>query len=137
MNNGKLRLCNVTLAIVIIAMLASGIQLEMISSDSVLWVWTHIILGTLFYVLIVWHLQLHFKCNGWLRKLKRQRSVNTKWLAVIGVLTLLTALIATAGWVVSPEHSKAGAVHGKFGFLFVGLAIWHTAKRISFLRYCF
>lgn len=131
----KLRLCDVVLVVVTIAMLASSIQLEIISGNSVLWVWIHIILGAMFFVLIGWHLQLHFKWSGWLRKLKRQRSVNAKWLAVMGVLTLLTALIATAGWIVSPEHSMIGAVHGKLGFLFIGLAIWHTARRIRFFRF--
>lgn len=130
----KLRFCDVALAVVTIAILASGVQLEVTSGSSIAWVWIHIILGAMFSVLIVWHLQLHFKWSGWLKKLKRQRFANTRWLAVAGVLTLLTGLIATAGWIVSPEHSKIGAVHGKLGFLLAGLAIWHTAKRIRFFR---
>lgn len=131
----KLRFCDVALVVVTIAMLASSVQLEVTSGSSIAWVWIHIILGAMFFVLIVWHLQLHFKWSGWLKKLKRQRFANTRWLAVAGVFTLLTGLIATAGWIVSPEHSKIGAVHGKLGFLLAGLAIWHTAKRIHFFRF--
>lgn len=34
--------------------------------------------------------------------------------------------------VASPLHSKIGAVHGKLGFLFIALAVWHTARRFRF-----
>lgn len=117
---------------VAVVMLASSLQLEVIAGQSMWWVWVHIVSGTLFLVLILWHLQLHFQWRNWLWLLWKQRSANMKWLTAVGILTFVTALIATAGWIVSPEHSKIGAVHGKLGFLFIALAVWHTARRFRF-----
>ena len=34
-----------------------------------------------------------------------------KWLTVTGILTAVTGIIATAGWIASPSHSMIGAVH--------------------------
>lgn len=129
----KLRLCVWTLVALTLVMLASSIQLEIISGAISAWVILHILVGAVFFALIGWHLQLHYQWRNWLRLLWRQKSSNTKWLTAIGLLTLLTAIIATAGWIASPEHSKIGAVHGKFGFLFIALALWHTICRHRFL----
>lgn len=128
----KLRLCDFMLLAVAVVMLASSLQLEVIAGQSMWWVWVHIVSGTLFLVLILWHLQLHFQWRNWFRLLWKQRSANMKWLTAVGILTFVTALVATAGWIVSPEHSKIGAVHGKLGFLFIALAVWHTARRFRF-----
>lgn len=128
----KLRLCDFMLLAVALVMLASSLQLEVIAGQSMWWVWVHIVSGTLFLVLILWHLQLHFQWRNWLRLLWKQRSANMKWLTAVGILTFVTALVATAGWIASPEHSKIGAVHGKLGFLFIALAVWHTARRFRF-----
>lgn len=117
---------------VAVVMLASSLQLEVIAGQSMWWVWVHIVSGTLFLVLILWHLQLHFQWRNWFRLLWKQRSANMKWLTAVGILTFVTALVATAGWIASPEHSKIGAVHGKLGFLFIALAVWHTARRFRF-----
>lgn len=129
----KLRLCAWTLVALTLVMLASSIQLEIISGAIPAWVIFHILVGAVFFALIGWHLQLHYQWRNWLRLLWRQKSANTKWLTAIGLLTLFTAIIATAGWIASPEHSKIGAVHGKFGFLFIALAVWHTVRRHRFL----
>ena len=128
----KLRLCDFMLLAVAVVMLASSLQLEVIAGQSMWWVWVHIVSGTLFLVLILWHLQLHFQWRNWFRLLWKQRSANMKWLTAVGILTFVTALVATAGWIASPEHSKIGAVHGKLGFLFIALAVWHTARRFRF-----
>lgn len=117
---------------VAVVMLASSLQLEVIAGQSMLWVWVHIVSGTLFLGVIFWHLQLHFQWRNWLRLLWKQRSANMKWLTVVGILTFVTALVATAGWIASPEHSKIGAVHGMLGFLFIALVAWHTARRFRF-----
>ena len=125
----KLRLCAWILVAITLVTLASSIQLEIISGAIPAWVIFHILVGAVFFALIGWHLQLHYQWRNWLRLLWRQKSANTKWLIAIGLLTLLTAIIATVGWIASPEHSKIGAVHGKFGFLFIALALWHTVRR--------
>lgn len=129
----KLRLCAWTLVALTLVMLASSIQLEIISGAIPAWVIFHILVGAVFFALIGWHLQLHYQWRNWLRLLWRQKSANTKWLTAIGLLTLLTAIIAIGGWIASLEHSKIGAVHGKLGFLFIALALWHTIRRRHFI----
>lgn len=130
----KLKACDWLLLIVTVLILSSSIQLEITSGSSKFWVWTHIILGTIFFGMIGWHLQLHFQWRNWFRLLWKQKLKNTKWLVVIGILTILTAVISTIGWIVSPDHSKIGSVHGKFGFLFVVLVLWHIFRRLKFYR---
>lgn len=130
----KLKVCDWILLIVTCLILPSSIQLEIIACSSIIWVWAHIIVGTMFFVLIGWHLQLHFQWRNWFRLLWKQKLKNTKWLVAIGILTIITAVISTVGWVVSPEHSKIGAVHGKLGFLFIALALWHIFRRLKFYR---
>ena len=131
----KLKICDWSLIAVTVLMLASGIQLEILSGESHPWIWAHIILGLIFLALILWHLYLHFRWRDWLKRLWKQKSSNTKWLTITGILTLVTAIIATIGWIASPIHSKIGAVHGKLGFIFLILAFVHTFRRAKFLRH--
>lgn len=129
----KLRICDWQLLVITILMLASGIQQES-------WwlgmgfVWVHIVLGIVFFLLIGWHLQLHFQWKNWFVRLKKQKSPVTKWLAGFGVLTLLTAIVSTIHVLNTLEHTTLGGVHGKFGFVFIVLAIGHTVKRIKFYK---
>lgn len=129
----KLRVCDWLLTVAMVLILASGIQLEALYGESVLWIWIHIVLGIIFFSLIAWHLQSHFQWRNWLRLLWKQKSTNTKWLTATVILTLVSAIICTIGWLASPEHSKIGAVHGKFGFILIALSIWHTAHRLKSL----
>lgn len=130
----KLKVCDWILLIVTVLILLSSIQLEIIAGSSITWVWMHIIVGTMFFVLIGWHLQLHFQWRNWFLLLCKQKLKNTKWLTIIGILTIITAVMSTIGWIISPDHSKIGAVHGKFGFLFVVLVLWHIFHRLKFYR---
>lgn len=130
----KLKACDWLLLIVTVLILSSSIQLEITSGSSKFWVWMHIVLGTAFFVMIGWHLQLHFQWRNWFRLLWKQKLKNTKWLTVIGILTIITAVISTVGWIISPDHSKIGAVHGKLGFLFIALVLWHIFRRLKFYR---
>lgn len=129
----KLRVCDWLLTVAMVLILASGIQLEALYGESVLWIWIHIVLGIIFSSLITWHLQSHFQWRNWLRLLWKQKSTNTKWLTATVILTLVSAIICTIGWLASPEHSKIGAIHGKFGFILIALSIWHTARRLKSL----
>ena len=124
-----------------VMMLVSGIQLEILSGRSVGWIWCHIVIGVIYLILVLWHLQLHFQWRNWLRLLWKNRSRDMKWLtvtgiltAVTGILTAVTGIIATAGWIASPSHSMIGAVHGKLGFLFILLAVWHGRSRAKIIR---
>lgn len=130
----KLKICDVSLLVAASVMLVSSVQLEVLSGEGLLWVWMHVAVGAVFLVLIGWHLRLHSPWKRWDSLLWKGKPAPMKWLTAAGLLTLVTAVPATAGWIASPVHSKIGAVHGKFGFLFVALAMWHTARRIRFYK---
>lgn len=126
-------MCDWSLMVAAIIMFASSIQLECWWLGMT-FIWLHIALGITFFALIVWHLQLHFNWQNWAKRLKQQKSHVTKWLAVFGCLTFLTAIIATISMFVTWHHSAIGGWHGKIGFVFIALAIAHMIKRIKFYR---
>lgn len=130
----KLKICDWLLLVATVVMLASSIQLEATGSRAVVWVCLHIIVGCLFFANIIWHLYLHFGWKLWLQRLRKQKSPVTRLLAVFGLLTLISAIVASAHWIGSWTHSSLGGVHGKIGFVFVAIAIGHTAKRIKFFK---
>lgn len=125
----KMRLCGASLMVVTVIMMLSGIQLEILSGKSELWVWLHVAAGLVFFGLIGRHLYLHFRWHDWFGKLWKLKSPDIKWLTAVALLTLLTGAIATAGFAVTPQHSIIGAVHGKAGFLMIALVVWHVARR--------
>ena len=130
----KLKICDWSLLVATIAMLASSIQLEATGSRAIVWVWLHIIIGCLFFANIIWHLYLHFGWKSWLQKFRKQKSFITRWLAVFAFLTIISAIVASAHWIGSWTHSSLGGVHGKIGFIFIAIAIGHTVKRINFFK---
>lgn len=130
----KLKICDWLLLVATVVMLVSSIQLEATGSRAAIWVCLHIIIGCLFFASIIWHLYLHFGWKSWLRKFRKQKSFITRWLAVFGLLTLISAIVASAHWIGSWTHSSLGGVHGKIGFIFIAIAIGHTVKRIKFFK---
>ncbi len=131
---GKLRLCDRMLVFATAFILASAIQLEATDSRSIVWVLIHMIIGSLFFANIVWHLYLHFGCKSWVQRLRKQKSPVTRWLAIFALLTLISALVALFHWIGTYTHSPIGGIHGKIGFVFLILAIGHTVKRIKFFN---
>jgi len=129
----KQKICNWTLMIVSVMMLISSIQVECWWLGMTL-IWLHIGLGILFYVLIGWHLQLYLQKHNWFVGLKRQKSHLTRWLAVYGFLTLLTAIIATVQMFITWRSTAIGGWHGKIGFIFAAFAIVHIVERIRFYQ---
>lgn len=129
----KLRVCDWLLAVIATLMLVSSIQLEGWWLGMA-FIWIHIALGIMFFTLIGWHLQLHFNWQNWFVRLRQQKSHVTKWLAAFGVLTLLSALVATVHMFMTWHHSSIGGWHGKIGFVFIALAIGHMIKRFKFYR---
>lgn len=127
----KLKICDWSLLIATLLMLASSVQLEAFL-PAVRWVWVHIALGCAFFALIVWHIYLHFGWKVWFRKFRKQKSPVTRWLALFGLLTVVSAAVVMVHWVVSFAHSPIGGVHGKIGFVFLILAVGHTIKRLRF-----
>lgn len=130
----KLRICNWLLLVTTVVMLTSSIQLEVTGSRAAIWVCLHIIVGCLFFANIIWHLCLHFGWKSWLQKFRKQKSPVTRGLAVFALLTIISAIIASAHWIGTWTHSPFGGVHGKIGFIFIALAIGHTVKRIKFFK---
>lgn len=128
----KLRLCDWALVFATAAILASSIQLEATGSSRISWVWIHIVIGSLFFANIIWHLYLHFNWKAWGQRFRKLKSPLTRWLAILAALTLASAFAALFHWI-GHAHSPVGAIHGKIGFLFLALAIWHTVRRGKFL----
>ncbi len=130
----RLKICDWSLLIAMILMLASGIQLEATSSRGILFVCLHIIIGCCFFADIVWHLHLHFGWKSWIKKFSKQKSSITRWLVIFALLTIISAVVAAFHWFNSYTHSSVGGVHGKIGFIFLALAIVHTVIRIKFFK---
>lgn len=130
----KLRLCDWMLVFATVFILASSIQLEVTDSRTIIWVLIHIIIGSLFFANIVWHLYLHFGWKSWVQRLRKQKSPVTRWLTVFALLTLISAFIALFHWIGTYTHSPIGGIHGKIGFVFLIIVIGHTAKRIKFFK---
>ena len=130
----KLRLCDWMLVFATVFILASSIQLEVTDSRNIIWVLIHIIIGSLFFANIVWHLYLHFGWKSWVQRLRKQKSPVTHWLTVFALLTLISVFIALFHWIGTYTHSPIGGIHGKIGFVFLIIVIGHTVKRIKFFK---
>ncbi|WP_300301568.1 hypothetical protein [uncultured Muribaculum sp.] len=130
----KLGLCDWMLVFATAFILASGIQLEATGSRSVVWIWIHVAIGCLFFSNIVWHLYLHFGWKSWIKRLRKQKSLVTRWLAIFALLTLISAIATFIHWIATCVHSPIGGIHGKIGFVFLLFAIGHTVKRIGFFK---
>lgn len=129
----ELRVCDWSLLAMTIAVLISGIQLEVTDGRALPWVWVHIVVCSLFMALIIRHIYLHFKWRNWKTGLFGQRRL-TKWMSIFGLLTSVSAIAATVHWVLSDTHTGIGGIHGKIGFVFLILIVVHTTKRIKKLR---
>ncbi len=64
-----LKICDWTLLVLTLLILASSLQLEITAGATPLWVWLHMAAGTLFLLLIVRHLYLHFRWKNWWTRL--------------------------------------------------------------------
>lgn len=122
----RLKACDKTLGIVLIVMLASGIQLEATSGRYAWTVWAHIALGIVLTALSVWHIYLHYRWSDWFARFRKNRNQSTRILWWVFLLTAVTGIIATAVWLAAHEHSHIGAIHGKIGFLMVIVGIIHA-----------
>ena len=68
-----LKICDWTLLVLTLLILASSLQLEITAGATPLWVWLHMFLGTLFLLLILRHLYLHFRWTNWWTRLVASR----------------------------------------------------------------
>lgn len=127
----KLKLCNRTLASILVLILASGVQLEATSGKYGWSVWFHIILGILLCVLSCYHIYLHYKFGNWFSRFAKNRNAVTRILWWIFLLTMVSGVAATVVWIGGHGHSPLGGIHGKIGFLMAIAAIFHVGKHIK------
>lgn len=127
----KLKLCNRTLACILVLILASGIQLEATSGKYGWSVWVHIILGILLCILSLYHIYLHYKFGNWFSRFKKNRNIATRILWLVFLLTTVSGVAATVIWLGGYGHSHIGGIHGKIGFLMVITAIFHVRKHLA------
>lgn len=128
----KLKICDWTLLFLTIAILASGLQLEMDPMGNIIWVWTHITLGSIFLGIILWHVGLHQNAMLKRQPQSKRRGIKHPFLGILFILTLISGIIASCHWIGSYIHSTIGGVHGKIGFLFIIVIIAHIIKNHRF-----
>lgn len=125
----KLKIYDKGLGLTLILILASGIQLEATSGQYIWSVWVHIILGLLLIILSYYHIYLHYKTSNWFKRFAKNKSLITRILWWLYLLTSVTGIIATISWFDSFSHTVIGAVHGKIGFLMALFGIIHAIKQ--------
>ena len=130
----QLKFCNWTLLFLMIVTLASSIQLEATDSRSTTFVWLHAIIASVFIGFVVYHIKLHFGWNRWFFKFSKLKSLDTRILWWITLITIISAIIAFVHWITASTHSPIGGVHGKIGFLMILVAIIHTIRRAAFFK---
>lgn len=128
----ELRMCDWLLLAMAVAVLISSVQLEVTGGRALPWVWVHVVVCSLFMVLIVRHIYLHFKWRNWKSGLFGRSRRLTKWMSVFGLLALVSAIAAIVHWILTDAHTGIGGIHGKIGLVFLVLISLHVAKRIKF-----
>lgn len=126
----RLKICNRTLGITLLLILASGIQLEATSGQYAWSVWVHIILGILLTVISLYHIYLHYRKSNWFTRFAKNRNASTRILWWVFLLTAVTGIASTISWIGHNQHTPLGGVHGKIGFLMVIIAIIHAVRHI-------
>lgn len=125
-------MCDWILLVLTIAVLTSGIQLEMLHGENREGMWIHVVICSLFMVLCGWHIWLHLKKSNWFSRFHKMKSRVTRVLWWVSIVTFLSGIIAVLHWISSSEHGPVGGVHGKLGFLMIALVVAHVVKRRKF-----
>ena len=97
----KLKICNRSLLIASVMMLASSIQLEATRSRSALFVGIHVFIGLIFCVLVLSHVYLHFKVSNWFLKFNKLKKTVTRILWYIFLLTIILGLATLIHWLIT------------------------------------
>ena len=137
--NQQLRWCNLALMALTPFMLASSIQMEALGGDDMLGVsffaltFINAGFGVAMFALVFWHLYLHFGGLVWLKKFGASPKL-TRWLGGVGVATLASGAFILAYMLSRFEHNTIGGIHGKIGFAFVALALFHLVKHRGWVK---
>ena len=132
---------NITLIIISVLIVVSSVLLECIGGNDFMnitfktWVWLHIIICTIFMLLVFNHLALHWgKVSNWFKKVHTLHSKPTKWLSWLSLITFITGIIAAIMFISEEDHNPFGGIHGKFGLIVIILFIFHLKKRIKWFK---
>lgn len=125
----RLKVCDRSLGIVLLLILASGIQLEATSGRYVWSVRLHVALGVLLCALSFYHIYLHYKKSNWFARFAKNPNVSTRILWWVFLLTAASGIAVVAEWIAG-GHTPVGGIHGKIGFLMVIVGIVHVAGHI-------
>lgn len=131
MKKNQLKVCNHLLLLLMLLALATGLSLEFLHGQPlgiiphVTVVWTHIAGAFLLVLLILRHVCLNWGgVRGWWQRLCKHRSAYMRWLALVFLALALTGLFAVPQWLLH-GHSPLGGWHGKVGYAFALLILWH------------
>ena len=133
-------ICNWSLLVLATLILVSGIQMEACFGADFLgisfpvYMAFHVVVALLMTAVVIWHIWLHFNWKEWVKRFEALKRVDTKILAVVAVLVLVSGIVALLVLLFNGiQHNGVGGVHGKIGFGFVALGIYHIIRRIRFL----
>ena len=133
-------MADIALLLVAIVVLVSSIQMEVTGGEPFMgmsfmtYTILHIVLAVSMMLLIAYHLYLHFNWKNWIEKLRQTPKKQTRVLAVLAGLVLLTGVASLVDFMIHLQHTPLGGLHGKIGFIFMIIAIGHTLKRKKFLN---
>ena len=135
------RICNWSLLVLAILMLASGIQMEATAGTEFLgisfpvYMVFHVIIATLMTAAVIWHIWLHFSWKEWVKRFSALKRADTKILAIITALVLVSGIVALLVLLFNGmQHNGLGGVHGKIGFIFIAIGIYHIVRRVRFYK---
>lgn len=135
------KICNWSLLVLAILMLASGIQMEasfgadFLGISFPVYMVFHVVVALLMMTAVIWHIWLHFNWKEWVKRFSSLKRKDTKILAVVAALVLVSGVVALLVLLLNGmQHNGVGGVHGKIGFCFVALGIYHIIRRIRFYK---
>ena len=135
------RICNWSLLVLAILMFASGIQMEasfgadFLGISFPVYMAFHVIVALLMTTAVIWHIWLHFSWKEWVKRFSALKRMDTKILAAVAVLVLVSGIVALLVLLFNGmQHNGVGGVHGKIGFIFIAIGIYHIVRRVRFYK---
>ena len=135
------RICNWSLLVLAILMLASGIQMEACFGADFLgisfpvYMVFHVVVALLMTAAVIWHIWLHFSWKEWVKRFSALKRADTKILAIVTALVLVSGIVALLVLLFNGmQHNGVGGVHGKIGFIFIAIGIYHIVRRVRFYK---
>ena len=122
-------------------MLASGIQMEACFGADFLgisfpvYMVFHVVVALLMTAAVIWHIWLHFSWKEWVKRFSALKRADTKILAIVTALVLVSGIVALLVLLFNGmQHNGVGGVHGKIGFIFIAIGIYHIVRRVRFYK---